>query len=45
LIAGLSGLLIDQPRREKLGRAARSDVIKRFDREKVIDRIERLYRN
>jgi L-malate glycosyltransferase len=45
LIAELSGLLIDQPRREKLGSAARSDVIERFDREKVIDRIESLYRD
>jgi L-malate glycosyltransferase len=43
LITELSGLLIDQPRREKLGNAARSDVIERFDREKVIDRIERLF--
>jgi glycosyltransferase involved in cell wall biosynthesis len=44
LIDGLSGLLVDKTRRERLGSAARSDVIERFDREKVIDRIERLYR-
>jgi L-malate glycosyltransferase len=44
LIDELSGLLIDKPRRAKLGGAARSDVIERFDREKVIDQIESLYR-
>jgi L-malate glycosyltransferase len=43
LIAELFGLLIDKPRRERLGSAARSDVIEKFDREKMIDRIERLY--
>jgi L-malate glycosyltransferase len=43
LIDGITGLLIDKTRREELGSAARSDVIERFDREKVIDRIERLY--
>jgi L-malate glycosyltransferase len=45
LIDALSGLLADKLRREELGRVARSDVIERFDREKVIDRIERLYLN
>jgi glycosyltransferase involved in cell wall biosynthesis len=45
LIDALSGLLDDKLRREALGRAARSDVSERFDREKVIDRIERLYLN
>ncbi|MBO0722793.1 MAG: glycosyltransferase family 4 protein, partial [Blastocatellia bacterium] len=43
LIEGLSELLNDKPRREELGNAAHIDVISRFDREKVIDRIERLY--
>jgi hypothetical protein len=36
-------LLIDKARRESLGSAARSDVSERFDRERVIDQIERLY--
>jgi glycosyltransferase involved in cell wall biosynthesis len=43
LIEKLSGLLIDKARRESLGSAARSDVSERFDRERVIDQIERLY--
>lgn len=45
LVAGLSKLLTDKSYREKLGVAARASVIERFDREKVIDRIERLYLN
>jgi glycosyltransferase involved in cell wall biosynthesis len=43
LIVALAGLFIDKSHREELGGAARSDVKKRFEREKVIDRIERLY--
>jgi glycosyltransferase involved in cell wall biosynthesis len=43
LVAGLSKLLTDKSLREKLGAAARASVIQRFDRENVIDRIERLY--
>jgi glycosyltransferase involved in cell wall biosynthesis len=43
LIDALSGLLDDKLRRAELGRVARLDVVERFDREKVIDLIERLY--
>ncbi len=43
LIAGLSKLLTDKPLREKIGSAAKANVIERFDRVNVIDRIERLY--
>lgn len=43
LIERLAELLSDKLRREELGKAAQTDVISRFDREKVIDRIERLY--
>lgn len=45
LIGGLSRLLTDKPLREKLGKAARASVIDRFERERVIDRIEALYSN
>ncbi|MCI0661109.1 MAG: glycosyltransferase family 4 protein [Acidobacteria bacterium] len=43
LIDTLSKFLADQSLRERVGNAARENVIKRFDRESVIDRIERLY--
>jgi glycosyltransferase involved in cell wall biosynthesis len=43
LVAGLSKLLTDKPLRERLGAAAHAAVIHRFDRQDVIDRIERLY--
>lgn len=44
LVAGLSRLLADKPFRDKIASAGRDSVIDRFDREKVIDRIEALYR-
>ena len=43
LVAGLSKLLTDAALRERLGRAACAHVTERFDRERVIDRIEELY--
>jgi len=43
LIDTLSKFLADQSLRERVGNAARENVIKRFDRESVIDRTERLY--
>ncbi len=45
LVAGMSKLLTDKPLREKLGAAARANVIERFDRASVINRIEQLYLN
>jgi L-malate glycosyltransferase len=44
LAAALQRLLGDEPLRSRLGQAARASALVRFDREKVIDRIERLYR-
>ncbi len=43
LVAAMSRLMTDKPLREKLGSLAQASVIERFDRERVIDRIERLY--
>lgn len=43
LIAALSRLLTDNQLRQKMGGLAQASVIERFDRERVIDRIERLY--
>jgi glycosyltransferase involved in cell wall biosynthesis len=43
LVAGLSKLLTDKALRERLGMAARTHVTERFNRERVIDRIEKLY--
>lgn len=45
LIAALSRLLTDKRLREKIGDLARASVIERFERQNVIDRIERLYLN
>jgi glycosyltransferase involved in cell wall biosynthesis len=45
LIAALSRLLTDKRLREKIGSVARASVIERFDRQSVIDRIEKLYLN
>ncbi|QQS48639.1 MAG: glycosyltransferase family 4 protein [Acidobacteriota bacterium] len=45
LVTGLSRLLADRPLREKIAAAGRESVIDRFDRERVIDRIEALYRS
>jgi glycosyltransferase involved in cell wall biosynthesis len=45
LIAALSRLLTDKRLREKIGGLARASVIERFDRQNVIDRIEKLYLN
>lgn len=45
LIAALSRLLTDKRLREKIGGVARASVIERFDRQSVIDRIEKLYLN
>lgn len=44
LITGLTRLLSDIPLRERLAAAGRESVIARFERERVIDRIEALYR-
>jgi len=44
LSEGLMRLLSDAAWRHRLGRAAQMDVAERFDRERVIDRIEQLYR-
>lgn len=43
LITGLTRLLSDIPLRERLAAAGRESVIARFERERVIDRIEALY--
>jgi len=43
LVAAMSRLMTDKPLRGKLGSLAQASVIERFDRERVIDRIERLY--
>jgi glycosyltransferase involved in cell wall biosynthesis len=45
LVAALSRLLGDNRLREKIGGGARASVVERFDRNSVIDRIERLYLN
>jgi glycosyltransferase involved in cell wall biosynthesis len=44
LVSGLVRLLGDEPLRAKLGRAGQESVRARFDRERIIDQIERLYR-
>lgn len=43
LTAAISRLLTDNHLRQKMGSLAQASVIERFDRERVIDRIERLY--
>ncbi|MFN0086796.1 MAG: glycosyltransferase family 4 protein [Blastocatellia bacterium] len=43
LISSLSRLLTDTSLRGKLSNVAQASVVDRFDRERVIDRIERLY--
>jgi len=43
LMAAMSRLLTDNHLRQKMGSLAQASVIERFDRERVIDRIERLY--
>jgi len=43
LVDSLSKFLADKYLRERIGSAARENVIERFDRESVINRIERLY--
>lgn len=43
LLAALSRLLTDNHLRQKMGSLAQAGVIERFERERVIDRIERLY--
>ena len=43
LTANISRLLTDNHLRQKMGSLAQASVIERFDRERVIDRIERLY--
>jgi len=45
LVDAMSKFLVDQCLRERVGSAARARVIKRFDRDSVIDRIELLYRS
>lgn len=45
LVAGLSRLLSDKDLRERIGRAARESAAGRFDRKRIIDRIELLYFN
>ncbi|MEP7339565.1 MAG: glycosyltransferase family 4 protein [Acidobacteriota bacterium] len=44
LMAAMSRLLTDNHLRQKMGSLAQASVIERFDRARVIDRIERLYR-
>jgi glycosyltransferase involved in cell wall biosynthesis len=43
LVSAMSRLMTEKPLREKLGSLAQASVIERFDRDRVIDRIERLY--
>jgi glycosyltransferase involved in cell wall biosynthesis len=43
LVSAMSRLMTDKPLREKLGTVAQASVIERFDRDRVVDRIERLY--
>jgi len=43
LMAAISRLLTDNHLRQKMGSLAQASVIERFDRARVIDRIERLY--
>ena len=43
LISAMSRLLSDKSLRGKLSNVAQASVIERFDRERVIDRLERLY--
>jgi glycosyltransferase involved in cell wall biosynthesis len=45
LVDTILRLLTDQRLRERVGSTARESVLKRFERESVIDRIERLYRD
>ncbi len=43
LMAAMSRLLTDNHLRQKMGSLAQASVIERFERERVIDRIEKLY--
>jgi glycosyltransferase involved in cell wall biosynthesis len=43
LVSAMSRLMTDKALREKLGNLAQASVIERFDRDRVIDQIERLY--
>jgi L-malate glycosyltransferase len=43
LVAAMSRLMTDKPLRAKLGSLGQASVLERFDRESVVDRIERLY--
>jgi glycosyltransferase involved in cell wall biosynthesis len=45
LVAALRRLISDQSLREGLGAPARAEIRERFDRERIIDQIEELYRN